>query len=177
MSNGSTSKRRILVADDVPGTVEFLAEMLAQRGYEIATAEDGEQCLRQVREFQPDLVILDIMMPKVHGIDVLKTVRADGTKKDIGFIVCSARSFSVDLKSVRDLGAFDFLMKPFEFASVLEKVEAFFAGRPPPQRGLAPGGAVTGTAATPARVDDVEPYVPTLETARGFWRMWGTRGS
>ena len=77
-----------------------------------------------------DLVILDIMMPKVHGIDVLKTIRADGTKKDIGFIVCSARSFSVDLKSVRDLGAFDFLMKPFEIRSVLEKVEAFFAGRP-----------------------------------------------
>ena len=72
MSNGSTSKRRILVADDVPGTVEFLAEMLAQRGYEVATAEDGEQCLRQIREFEPDLVILDIMMPKVHGIDVLK---------------------------------------------------------------------------------------------------------
>src|SRR5829696_7795064 len=149
MSNGSTSKRRILVADDVPGTVEFLAEMLAQRGYEIATAEDGEQCLRQIREFQPDLVILDIMMPKVHGIDVLKTVRADGMKKDVGFIVCSARSFSVDLKSVRDLGAFDFLMKPFEFASVLEKVEAFFAGRPP-RRALS--GAGVAAAPTSAQI-------------------------
>src|SRR5918993_1949841 len=158
MSNGSTSKRRILVADDVPGTVEFLAEMLAQRGYEIATAEDGEQCLRQVREFQPDLVILDIMMPKVHGIDVLKTVRDDGTRKDIGFIVCSARSFSVDLKSVRDLGAFDFLMKPFEFHSVLEKVEAFFAGRPP-RRAMAREGALPpGGAAAQL----VEPYHPTL---------------
>jgi CheY-like chemotaxis protein/phosphoribosyl 1,2-cyclic phosphodiesterase len=177
MSNGSTSNRRILVADDVPGTVEFLAEMLAQRGYEVATAEDGEQCLRQVQEFQPDLVILDIMMPKVHGIDVLKQVRADGTKRDVGFIVCSARSFAVDLKSVRDLGAFDFLMKPFEIQSVLEKVEAFFAGRAPPRRGLAAGSAVTGTAATPAIVNNVEPYVPTLETAGGYWRMWGTRGS
>src|SRR5262245_2297954 len=133
MSNGQPSvKRRILVADDVPGTVEFLSEMLAQRGYEVATAEDGEECLRRVKEFEPDLVILDSMMPKVHGIDVLKAVRADGTRKDTGFIVCSARSFSVDVKSVRDLGAFDFLMKPFEFQSVLEKVEAFFAGRPRP---------------------------------------------
>ena len=76
MSNGSTSKRRILVADDVPGTVEFLAEMLAQRGYEIATAEDGEQCLRQIREFQPDLVILDIMMPVRDGYDVLAEIRS-----------------------------------------------------------------------------------------------------
>src|SRR4051795_4326896 len=106
MSNGSTSKRRILVADDVPGTVEFLAEMLRKRGYEVETADDGEQCLALVKSFEPDLVILDIMMPKVHGIDVLKAVRADGTRKDTGFIVCSARSFSVDLKNVRDLGAF-----------------------------------------------------------------------
>jgi CheY-like chemotaxis protein/phosphoribosyl 1,2-cyclic phosphodiesterase len=166
----SANRRRILVADDVPGTVEFLAEMLSQRGFQVATAEDGEQCLRLVKEFEPDLVILDIMMPKVHGIDVLKTVRADGTKKDIGFIVCSARSFSVDLKSVRDLGAFDFLMKPFEFQNVLEKVDAFFAGRPP-RRGLS-----TASVAAPA-TGAGEDYVPTLKTANGYWRMWGTRGS
>jgi CheY-like chemotaxis protein len=172
MSNGQPSasvKRRILVADDVPGTVEFLAEMLSRRGYEVATADDGEQCLLRVKDFEPDLVILDIMMPKVHGIDVLKQVRADGTRKDVGFIVCSARSFSVDVKSVRDLGAFDFLMKPFDFQSVLEKVEAFFAGRPP-RRALSPANAAPAQA-------PVVGYVPTLETARGYWRMWGTRGS
>jgi CheY-like chemotaxis protein len=172
MSNGSTPKRRILVADDVPGTVEFLSEMLAQRGYEVATAEDGEQCLERVRTFEPDLVILDIMMPKVHGIDVLKTVRADGTRKDIGFIVCSARSFSVDLKSVRDLGAFDFLMKPFEFQSILEKIEAYFAGRPPRRAGLGSPGVIVPTVG-----QNVEPYRPTLKTSIGFWRLWGTRGS
>jgi CheY-like chemotaxis protein/phosphoribosyl 1,2-cyclic phosphodiesterase len=172
MSNGSTPKRRILVADDVPGTVEFLAEMLTQRGYEVATAEDGEQCLERVRSFEPDLVILDIMMPKVHGIDVLKQIRADGTRKDIGFIVCSARSFSVDLKSVRDLGAFDFLMKPFEFQSILEKIEAYFAGRPPRRGGLSGAGVIVPTVG-----QNAEPYRPTLKTATGFWRLWGTRGS
>ena len=173
MSNGSAPRRRILVADDVPGTVEFLSEMLAKRGYEVAQAEDGEQCLRLVREFEPDLVILDIMMPKVHGIDVLKAVRADGARRDVGFIVCSARSFSVDLKSVRDLGAFDFLMKPFEMQHVLEKVEAYFAGRPP-KRAL----SAERVAAAPGPAEaTVEPYRPTLATARGYWRMWGTRGS
>ena len=173
MSNGQpTVNRRILVADDVPGTVEFLAEMLAKQGYVVATAGDGEECLKQVQAFQPDLVILDIMMPKVHGIDVLKTVRADGARKDIGFIVCSARSFSVDVKSVRDLGAFDFLMKPFEFKSVLEKVEAFFAGRPR-------AGAMSPASVAPPvqQTSPVKAYVPTLQTARGYWRMWGTRGS
>src|SRR5687767_11076522 len=162
MSNGSSPKRRILVADDVPGTVEFLSEMLTHRGFDVATAADGEECLKQVKDFDPDLVILDIMMPKVHGIDVLKTLRADGTaRKDIGFIVCSARSFSVDLKSVRDLGAFDFLMKPFEFRQVMEKIEAFFAGRSP-RRAI--------TAVAPAAGGDVEPYRPTLAAARGYWR-------
>ena len=170
MSEAPSPKRRILVADDVPGTVEFLAEMLSQRGYDVATAEDGEQCLRLIRDYEPDLVILDIMMPKVHGIDVLKQARADGTRKDVGFLVCSARSFAVDLKSVRDLGAFDFLTKPFEMRHVMEKVEAFFAGRPP-RRALS-----TANVAAPAPTDE-QAYRPTLATARGYWRMWGTRGS
>jgi CheY-like chemotaxis protein len=173
MSNGPAPRRRILVADDVPETVEFLSEMLSKRGFEVAQAGDGAQCLRLVEEFEPDLVILDIMMPKVHGIDVLKTVRADGDKKDIGFIVCSARSFSVDLKSVRDLGAFDFLMKPFEFQHVLEKVEAFFAGRPP-KRSMS---AERVTAAPSPANEAFEAYCPSLASARGYWRMWGTRGS
>jgi CheY-like chemotaxis protein len=172
MANGPASRRRILVADDVPGTVEFLTEMLARRGYEVAQAEDGEQCLRMVEQFEPDLVILDIMMPKVHGIDVLKQVRADESRRDVGFIVCSARSFSVDVKSVRDLGAFDFLMKPFDFQHVLDKVEAFFAGRPA-KRSPSAAAAV----ATPAAADVAEPYRPTLAAAGGYWRMWGTRGS
>ena len=169
MPNGSTSKRRILVADDVPGTVEFLSEMLTQRGYTVATAEDGEQCLELMDQFKPDLVILDIMMPKVHGIDVIKTVRADPARNGIGFIVCSARSFGVDLKSVRDLGAFDFLMKPFEFQSVLDRVEAFFEGRPGRDE-LSPANVA------PAR-PEIKPYAPHLSTSRGYWRMWGTRGS
>jgi CheY-like chemotaxis protein len=162
MSNVSPPKRRILVADDVPGTVEFLAEMLSQRGYEVAQAADGEECLRLVKEFEPDLVILDIMMPKVHGIDVLKAIRADGNLKDIGFIVCSARSFAVDLKNVRDLGAFDFLMKPFELQNVMEKVEAFFAGRPP-----RPGLSAASVAPTPAA--GAQRYLPSLGTARGYY--------
>lgn len=171
MPNVPAPRRRILVADDVPGTVEFLSEMLARRGYEVAQAEDGEQCLRMIEQFEPDLVILDIMMPKVHGIDVLKQVRADESRKDVGFIVCSARSFSVDVKSVRDLGAFDFLMKPFDFQHVLEKVEAFFAGRPA-KRSPSAAAVVAAPAAAP-----VEAYRPTLAVARGYWRMWGTRGS
>lgn len=174
MSNGLTSTRRILVADDVPGTVEFLSEILTRHGYEVATAEDGEECLRLVKAFAPDLVLLDIMMPKVHGIDVLKIVRGDRSLKDVGFIVCSARSFSVDLKSARDLGAFDFLMKPFEIQTVMEKVEAFFAGHSP--RGAMPTPAASA-ASPPAAAPEPEPYCPNLETARGYWRMWGTRGS
>lgn len=170
-SNSSTAaKRRILVADDVPGTVEFLSEMLTHRGYEVATAEDGEQCLQQIEAFNPELVILDIMMPRVHGIDVLKAVRANESKRDIGFIVCSARSFSVDLKSVRDLGAFDFLMKPFEFQDVLEKVKAFFDGH-------APKTAMTPSSVGATNLPAGEHYVPTLQATRGYWRMWGTRGS
>lgn len=170
MSNGSAPRRRILVADDVPETVEFLSDMLGQRGYDVATADDGEQCLRLVDEFEPELVILDIMMPRVHGVDVLKAVRADPAKQDVGFIVCSARSFSVDVKSVRELGAFDFLMKPFEFQHVLDKVEAFFAGRPPKR-------SLSAERVTSTPTQGVEPYRPTLADARGHWRLWGTRGS
>src|SRR5687767_6327550 len=167
MTIASPHKRRILVADDVPGTVLFLSRALSKRGFEVQTAEDGEQCLRLIREFRPDLVILDIMMPKVHGIDVLKAVRADEEMKDTGFIICSVRSFNVDTKNVKDLGAFDVLDKPLELQQVLEKVDAFFAGRDPAHISIA-GGVAAG-----AKQGTQEVFKPALDSSRGFYRMWG----
>ena len=164
-------KRRILIADDVPGTVQVLSRKLTQRGHEVAVASDGAECLRQVRSFRPDLVVLDIMMPKIHGIDVLKAVRSDPDPavRGTGFIVCSARSFTVDLKSIQDQGVYDFFDKALELTQLVEKIEAFFAGRPPtsPLLGSAAGPTTLGQAI----------FKPTLEQTRGYFRTWGTRGS
>ena len=184
-----TLRRRILVADDVPGTIDVLTRALTRRGYDVAQARDGEEALRQVELFRPDLVILDIMMPKVHGIDVLKAVRADPATRDIGFIVCSARSFSVDLKQVHDLGVFDFFDKAHENLELLKKVEAFFdqRGAEAPavaageEEGVASpaGGPPSAAGGGAARVVDpgVERFQPSLDDAEGYWKMWGTRGS
>lgn len=168
MSTPPVQTRRILIADDVPGTLLLLARMLGKRGYEVSRAADGEECLRLVREQKPDLVVLDIMMPKVHGVDVLKAIRSDPSLADIGFIVCSARSFTVDLKSIRDLGVYDFFDKALELQQLVDKVDAYFAGRP----SESPLLSSAGPAATGQSV-----YRPTLEQARGYWRIWGTRGS
>jgi phosphoribosyl 1,2-cyclic phosphodiesterase/DNA-binding NarL/FixJ family response regulator len=163
-------KRRILIADDVPGTVQVLSRKLQQRGYVVAHANDGEECLRVVRSFRPDLVVLDIMMPKIHGIDVLKAVRADPdpATRSIGFIVCSARSFTVDLKSIHDLGVYDFFDKALELNQLVEKVDAYFAGQPATSPLLGAAGPTTA---------GQELFRPSLAQTRGYWRTWGTRGS
>ena len=77
MSSAQAPPARILIADDNPQSVELLEAYLASSGYEIRTAADGEETLRQVRDWQPDLILLDIMMPKISGFEVCKRLRAD----------------------------------------------------------------------------------------------------
>jgi len=171
---GAQASGRILVADDTPEIAEFVRRVLSKKGYEITQANDGEEALRLARALKPDLMILDIMMPKLHGMDVLRQLASHEETASIGVIVCSARNFKGDFDRARELGAFDYLVKPFERQDVLEKVDAFFARRattavaPPamPARAPAPASGAAG-----------EAWSPQLDATGGYWRLWGTRGS
>jgi len=159
-----------LIAEDVRVIAFKMAQSLQAAGYTVETVSDGEECLAQARKTLPDLVVLDIMMPRMHGIEVLKALRDEHRTSRTGVIVCSAKDFKTDQAEASRLGVFDFLTKPFEPAALVEKVDAYFARRSG-YKGVPEFPAPTVETSTE------ECYAPLLDTSRARFNLWGTRGS
>jgi DNA-binding response OmpR family regulator len=124
--------KRVLVIEDDPSISLGLRINLESEGYEVATAEDGEAGLGLLREDKPDLVILDVMLPKLNGFQVLQTVRGEGLMMPI--IILSARTGEMEKVTGLELGAEDYVAKPFSLAELLARVRAALrrGPRPPP---------------------------------------------
>ena len=103
---------RVLVVDDEPDAVELLQEFLTAKGYEVCTAEDGEEALRLVKEERPHLILLDIRMPKMNGLEVLKRVRE--IDREVGVIMVTAVNEEETGRQALELGAFDYITKPLD---------------------------------------------------------------
>ncbi|MCK9407498.1 MAG: response regulator [Bacteriovoracaceae bacterium] len=158
-------KKRILIVDDSEGIRLMVATLLSSSGYEIAAAENGEECLATVTTFHPDLILLDIMMPLIHGIDVLKQLKSDTATSHIGVIMCSGKDFKPDKDLTIRHGAYAFITKPFSFDELLTTIEGYFSGEGSPATLLPP---VT------ARVHE---FSSIIEPTTPYIRFWGTRGS
>jgi len=104
---------RILVVDDEPDAVELVAFNLKAAGYEVATAADGEQALSKARSIAPDLIVLDLMLPEVDGLEVCKILRRDPATATIPIIMLTARAADIDRVLGLELGADDYVAKPF----------------------------------------------------------------
>lgn len=117
------SKSRILIADDNPTNVELLEAFLADVDCEIATAVDGRDTLDKVTAFQPDLVLLDIMMPKVSGFEVCKQIKSDPSRRHIIVLMVTALSELGDIERAVNAGCDDFLSKPVNKLELLKRVE------------------------------------------------------
>jgi len=128
-TNG-VSKRRVLVIEDDPSISLGLRINLESEGYEVLTAEDGEAGLTLARDHQPDLMILDVMLPKLNGFQVLQTVRREGLMMPI--IVLSARTGEMEKVTGLELGAEDYVAKPFSLAELLARVRAALRRGPRP---------------------------------------------
>jgi adenylate cyclase len=115
---------RILVVDDVADNVEILRMRLTSLGYEVVVAEDGEQALAQVRETLPDLILLDIMMPKIDGLEVVRRLKADASLPFIPVILVTAKSSQKDVIAGLDAGGDDYLIKPIDHGSLVARVRA-----------------------------------------------------
>ena len=115
---------RILVVDDVADNVEILRMRLTSLGYEVVVAEDGEQALAQVRETLPDLILLDIMMPKVDGLEVVRRLKADASLPFIPVILVTAKASQKDVIAGLDAGGDDYLTKPIDHGSLVARVRA-----------------------------------------------------
>ena len=113
---------RILVVDDEPSVREAVERALALDGHEVRLAENGERALRLVRDEAPDAVVLDVLMPRVDGIQVCKRIRGEGDRTPI--LMLTARDSIGDRVSGLDAGADDYLVKPFALDELLARVRA-----------------------------------------------------
>ena len=118
------SKGRILVVDDEIYIVHILDFSLGMEGYEVLTALDGEQALERLKSDKPDLIVLDIMMPKVDGYEVCRTIKSNPETQHIPVILLSAKGRNVDQKMGFDVGADDYITKPFSPRKLVERINA-----------------------------------------------------
>jgi len=118
-----TNKAKILIVDDNVDTVELLTKRFHAEGYDTSEAYDGEQALQKVVEYQPDIIILDIMMPKIDGYEVSKRLKSYDNTKHIPIIMLSAKARVPDKIKGLDLGADDYIVKPFDYRELSQRVK------------------------------------------------------
>ena len=112
---------RILIADDEPNIVMSLEFILQQSGFETAVARDGEEALQEVERFRPDLVLLDVMMPRRDGYEVCQTLRAGGWT-DLKIVMLTAKGRDTEVAKGLAVGADAYVTKPFSTRELVEKV-------------------------------------------------------
>lgn len=124
------SSSRILVAEDDELMAELVMFKLEEAGYAVERAEDGETALQAVQADSPDALLLDIMLPGMDGFEVLRTLKADPATANIPVLVLTGRSLEQDVVSGLDLGASDYLVKPFMVKELLTRLQRLLASRP-----------------------------------------------
>ena len=118
------SPPRILIADDNPANLDILSTRLAAHGYEIITAMDGEAALESVREHHPDLILLDVMMPKRDGLEVCRILKSDTALPFIPIILVTAKGDTRDIVAGLESGGDEYLTKPVDHAALMARVNS-----------------------------------------------------
>ncbi len=116
--------KKILVIDDLPENVFMLQDRLEHEGFEVITAYDGYTGIDKARNDLPDLILLDVMMPDITGLEVCKILVNEPTTKDIPIILVTAKSGAEDTKEGLEAGAFDYIKKPFNRIELLARVKS-----------------------------------------------------
>ena len=114
--------KKILITEDSPTVLEILKSVLAEEGYEVIAAVDGKEALDLVKAEKPDLIILDVMLPKIDGYKVCRMLKFDDKYKDIPIIMLTARAKETDEKLGKEVGADAYIKKPFEPEMIIDKV-------------------------------------------------------
>ena len=119
---GAPAARRILVVDDEPTIADSVAARLRAEGFTVATAHDGPAAVTAADTFEPDLVVLDVMLPDINGKEVCNLVRSDKTMDDVRIICISGMVEQDKIQELRDAGADDFMKKPFDVDQLVARV-------------------------------------------------------
>ncbi len=158
------SKKRVLIADGNALFVKKILENPAAATYEITYVTNGPECISTMHAFLPDLIIIDLMLPKMHGIEVLKEIRKHPETEHWGVIITSEEAMIQNHHAALSEGASYFLTKPYTSALLFEKIEAFFSGTLHPEPFIK-----TDTSSTPT-------FTPPPPSSN-YIKFWGTRGS
>ncbi|MDP3093824.1 MAG: response regulator [bacterium] len=119
--------KKILIIEDEEIMLDLLQRKLVARGYQISLARDGEEGLKKMKEERPDMVLLDLIMPKMDGFSVMEEIRKDDNLKKIPLIVISNSGQPVEISRIKELGAKDWLIKTeFDPQELAEKVKSLF---------------------------------------------------
>jgi DNA-binding response OmpR family regulator len=129
----ATPRPRILIADDNPEGVELLEAYLGGTDYDTQVAHDGEETLRKVQEWRPDVILLDIMMPKISGFEVCKRLKASAETANIMVLMVTALDQHSDIDRAVEAGTDDFMTKPINKAELLRRVKAALKSRQQPR--------------------------------------------
>jgi two-component system OmpR family response regulator len=121
-SAARTSEARLLVVEDDPNIVELLSASLRYAGFDVASAQDGHQALRTAREFRPDLMVLDVMIPGIDGFEVVRRMGSEGIRCPVVFL--TARDATEDKITGLTIGGDDYVTKPFSLDEVVARIRA-----------------------------------------------------
>lgn len=125
----SAEPKVVLVADDNDDILALVTFRLERAGYTVIQARDGEEALRMATEQKPSLAILDLMMPRLDGYEVTRGIRGDPTIADMPVVLLTARSQEADVARGFDVGADDYIRKPFSPQELLSRVQAILGRR------------------------------------------------
>jgi two-component system alkaline phosphatase synthesis response regulator PhoP len=118
---------QILIADDAPHIARSLSFVLQKEGFSVDVANTGEEALKKIREKRPKAVFLDIVMPKMTGLDICKEIKTDPALKDTYIIILTAKGGDMDRQECMSAGADEYMTKPFSPSEVLERVLKLFS--------------------------------------------------
>ena len=124
-------KRRILLVDDEPSIVKMVGKRLEVEGFDVVVAMDGQDGLTKAQAEHPDLIVLDLMLPKLNGYEVCTMLKQDARYQKIPIILFSAKAQEKDEKLGMECGANAYVRKPFRAQELLEKIRALLPGSPP----------------------------------------------
>ena len=116
-------KKKILVVEDEPHIIKLISFILKSSGYDVIEAEIGAVGLKKAKAEKPDMIILDVMMPKMDGFEVAKKLKADPATRNIPILMLSSKAQFEDKMKGIDSGATDYITKPFDREELLQKIE------------------------------------------------------
>lgn len=164
----SVKPPKVLILDTQTSFRDTVQSELLARGYVVECSNDGLECLEKTHQFRPDLVLIDLMLPGIHGVDVLTFLRNNPESSHIKLVACSSKVFRTEVKAVHELGAI-FVPKPVRAGTIADKIDHLI-GRTTHEPAAWPENLLGAPDADVC-------YLPNLSRPDSYVKFWGTRGS